>query len=388
MPTEVSASFDADADYSSSHGPYLFYFKGSGGPGIGVGGKAVFWTGCQSHWGWWYSSTTSSGENAEALRLGENSFGLSWTWDIFGTRYFYHRMNMGFDAGDMMRVSVNNVDSTNGTYAFVTDPNTTDGGYISPVTGGLFMNHIGDPTLRFFMVAPPTNLSVIGTSTQPNLSWTASTDPAVIGYHVYRAPLTSGVVTSPYIRVTNTPVVGTTYTDSDPTAAPNTGQWSYMVKAIKLETTGSGTFYNASLGAVQSVDQSNQPATLAISSPATLPDANWNTSYATTLTASGGTPNYTWTYISGSLPLGLSLASNGTLHRPAYDRGPLYLRCASLRCSRPDRAAIVYHQCGIGQLLRPAAGSYGLYHLVCAHARPGTDRDPHCRGRRLLVPAL
>jgi len=311
LPTEISASFDADADYSGQHGPYLFYFKGNGGPGIGVGGKAVFWTGCQSHWGWWYSSTTSSSENAEALRLGENSFGLSWTWDIFGTRYFYHRMNLGMDAGDMMRVSVNNVDSTNGTYAFVTDPTTTDGGYISPCTGALFMNHIGDPTLRFFMVAPPSNLSVIPGS-QAALSWTASTDSAVIGYHIYRAPLTSGAISAPYTRLTSSPVTTTTYTDTDPTAASGTGQWSYMVKAIKLETTGSGTFYNASLGAMQSVDQTNAPAALTITSPATLPVANWNTAYSTTLTASGGTPNYTWSLISGAMPLGLTLNSNGT----------------------------------------------------------------------------
>ena len=311
LPTASDPVVDMDAAYSAQHGPYLFYFKGSGGPGIGIGGQAVFWTGCQSHWGWWYSSTTSSGENAEALRLGENSFGLSWTWSIFGTRYFYHRMAMGFDAGDMMRVSVNNVDSTNGTYAFVTDANTIDGGYIAPCTGALFMNHIGDPTLRFFMVAPPSNLSVVGTSGQPVLTWTPSSDSAVIGYHVYRSPLTAGAVTVPYTRVTTTPVTGTTFTDSDPTVAHGTGQWSYMVKAVKLETTGSGTFYNASLGSIQSIDQTNSPTTLTITSPATLPDCNWNTAYATTLTVSGGTPNYAWSVVSGTIPSGLTLTSTG-----------------------------------------------------------------------------
>src|SRR5262249_16944099 len=90
LPAQVSGHFDADGGDPALNGPYLFFYKGSGGPGIGVGGKAVFWTGCQSHWGWWYSGPTSSGENAEPLRLGEDSLGLSWTWSIFGTRYFYH----------------------------------------------------------------------------------------------------------------------------------------------------------------------------------------------------------------------------------------------------------------------------------------------------------
>jgi len=311
LPTDLV--LDNDAVYSAQHGPYLFYFKGDGGPGIGVGGKAVFWTGMQSHWGWWYSSTVSSNENAESLRLAEDSFGLSWTWDIFGTRYFYHRMAMGFDAGDMMQVSINNVDAINGTYANTTDINGWNGATcIAPCAGGLFMNHIGDPTLRFFMVAPPSNLSVIPSGGQPSLSWTASSDVAVIGYHVYRAPLSAGTIAAPYVRVTNSPVSGTSYMDMDAAAGSGTGQWSYMVRAVKLETTGSGTYYNASLGSVQSIDQTNPPAALAFSTPAMLPNCSWNTPYTTILTATGGAPNYTFTLVTGTVPPGLTLTSSGT----------------------------------------------------------------------------
>lgn len=314
----ASTTIDGDAVYSAQNGPSLFYFKGSGGPGIGIGGKSVFWTGMQSHWGWWYSSTVSSGENTEQLRLAEDSFALSWTWDIFGTRYFYHRMAMGFDAGDMMRVSVNNVDSTNGTYAFTTINDGSYGGYIYPCTGALFMNHIGDPTLRLFMFPPPTALSVVASGGQPNLTWTASVpmiitgEPPVVGYHVYRAPLSAGVISAPYTRLTSSLVSGTTYTDTDPVATTGTGQWSYMVRAVRLETTGGGTFYNASLGAVQSIDQTNPPAALAVTSPATLPASNWNTAYATTLAASGGYPNYAWSLVSGNPPTGLTLNGDGS----------------------------------------------------------------------------
>ena len=76
----VPTYIDADAAYTAEYGPYLFYFKGSGAPIDGVGGEAVIWTGMQSHWGWWYSTAVSSGENSPALRLGEDSYTLSWTW--------------------------------------------------------------------------------------------------------------------------------------------------------------------------------------------------------------------------------------------------------------------------------------------------------------------
>jgi len=315
LPTLYNADFDPDAALSAQDGPYLFYFKGSFGPLTGVGGKAVFWTGMQSFWGWWYSTTIVDGQNQMALRLGEDSYCLSWTWDTFGLRYFYHRMAMGLDTGDMMRVSINNVDGENGTYAFTTDPVNAWNkiACIAPCTGGLFMNHFGDPTLRLFMFAPPSNLSVVPSGGQPSLSWIASTDPSVTGYHIYRAQLTNGVVTGPYQRVTTTPISGTTYIDTSSSVGPGTGQWSYMVRAIRLETSGSGTFYNASLGITQSIDQTNPPATLQVSTPAVLPTAYWNTPYTMTLTCSGGTPLDTWQVLSGSLPPGLALAPNGTL---------------------------------------------------------------------------
>jgi len=48
-------------------------------------------------------------------------------------------------------------------------------------------------------------------------------------------------------------------------------------------------------------------------SPTTLPDGTVGSSYSQTITASGGTAPYTFTVTSGSLPAGLSLATDGTL---------------------------------------------------------------------------
>ncbi len=298
LPT-VPVSFDADAAYTAQNSPYLFYFKGSGGPEYSEGGRAVFWTGMQSHWGYWYLGAISSGSNLMQRRLAEDNYCLSFTWSIgllyLDTSYLYHRMGMGFDAGDMMRASISNRRSATSLYVKAESP--------------LFMNHMGDPTLRLFMFPPPTDLSVTPSSGSPALSWTAAQAPAageppVLGYHVYRASTSAG----PFTRLTSVPVAGTTYLD----AAVTTGSWSYLVRAVRLETTGGGTYYNASLGAQQSIDLTNGPAALTVATTS-LPDANWDTPYQATLAATGGTPIFSWTLLSGTLPPGLTLSSSGNI---------------------------------------------------------------------------
>ena len=54
------------------------------------------------------------------------------------------------------------------------------------------------------------------------------------------------------------------------------------------------------------------PSALTITS-STLPSSTVGGAYSNTLSASGGTPGYTWSIASGSLPAGLSLASSGVI---------------------------------------------------------------------------
>ena len=56
----------------------------------------------------------------------------------------------------------------------------------------------------------------------------------------------------------------------------------------------------------------NAPAPRLVVTTPSLPDANINQAYTTALAASGGTVN-SWTLASGTLPPGLTLASNGTI---------------------------------------------------------------------------
>ena len=299
LPT-VRNGQDADQLYSTQHGPYLFYFKGSGGPLAGIGGKAVFWTGMQSHWGYWYEAgLVSSGANGMQKRLAEDSYTLSFTWNIWGLRYIYHRMGMGLDAGDMMKQSINNQGWTTGPYTYKFN-NVSNGDY----HGSLYMNHMGDPALRLFMFEPPSALSVVKTAGNPMLTWTASPNASVIGYHVYRATNAAG----PFTRLTTEPQAGTSYADTGVTA----GTYTYLVRAVRLESTGGGTFYNASLGTTQSLNLDTAPSAVSITT-ATLPGASWNTPISIALSAQGGVPQYAWTLAGGALPAGLTLSNAGVI---------------------------------------------------------------------------
>ncbi|MBB5766024.1 outer membrane autotransporter protein [Xanthomonas arboricola] len=62
-------------------------------------------------------------------------------------------------------------------------------------------------------------------------------------------------------------------------------------------------------------------APVIVVAPTTLPAATRGTAYSQTLSASGGTAPYTYTLASGTLPAGLTLASNGTLSGTATVEG-------------------------------------------------------------------
>ena len=117
------------------------------------------------------------------------------------------------------------------------------------------MGLMGDPTLRMHIVAPPSALVVKTNGVGGvNLNWNASPD-AVIGYHVYRATNAAG----PFTRLNGSLLTSTNYTD--PVVTTNV----YMVRAVKLEVSGSGSYYNASQGIFQDLAGRFGPPVLNIS---------------------------------------------------------------------------------------------------------------------------
>jgi len=101
---------------------------------------------------------------------------------------------------------------------------------------------MGDPTLRLHVIAPPTNVIATATSnnTKVNLIWTASTEQGIVGYYIYRSanPLSNNY------PINAMPITGTTFIDITPYQGTN----YYFIKAVKLTTSASGTYYNLSQG--------------------------------------------------------------------------------------------------------------------------------------------
>lgn len=152
--------------------------------------------------------------------------------------WFFHHMGMGENIGYAAKLTQNN---GNNHY----DPN-------NPSSGRVHIALLGDPTLRQHIVAPVSNVvaNVINSSTA-NIAWSASPE-AVLGYHVYRYDNGTGN----WQRRTTAAVTGTTFSDN---ITGVSGQIRYMVRALKLEETYSGSYYNLSIGRFATANSSGQP---------------------------------------------------------------------------------------------------------------------------------
>jgi hypothetical protein len=109
--------------------------------------------------------------------------------------------------------------------------------YPTQHAGEIHIALMGDPTLRMHPVLPPTNVKAINVAGNTVVSWIPSTDSAVTGYHVY----SSGSADGPFTRLTSSPVTGFTYSHHALAAY-------YMVRAVKLEESPSGSYFNPSQG--------------------------------------------------------------------------------------------------------------------------------------------
>ena len=137
--------------------------------------------------------------------------------------WFFHPMGLGETIGTAAKLSQNN----------------RYGGLYARQNWGTRQVHVtllGDPSLRMHPVIPPSNVAFSGNT----VTWSASTDTAIQGYTVYRANSANG----PFTKISGgSPIPSLNFTDT--AGAANS---VYMVRAVKLEESGSGTYLNLSQG--------------------------------------------------------------------------------------------------------------------------------------------
>lgn len=156
--------------------------------------------------------------------------------------WHFHHMGLGETVGFSARVVQNN------------DGNQYDPSYLYDAPTFSQFVHIalmGDPTLRMYIVAPPTGLTI---STNPtsgfNLNWIPSPDMSA-GYAVYRATNARG----PFTRLNSGLLTTNRFVD------PSEASAVYMVRAVKLEVTPSGSYFNSSSGIFEDTQGSfNSPS--------------------------------------------------------------------------------------------------------------------------------
>ncbi|HZR16582.1 MAG TPA: fibronectin type III domain-containing protein [Verrucomicrobiae bacterium] len=208
------------------------------------------------------------------------SYGLACAWSG-RPHWFLQHMGLGETLGFGARLTQNN--GANGLYQ----------NQINTAAGQIHIALMGDPTLRLHIVAPPTHLSAVTLGNAVNLSWTPSTDP-VLGYHVYRASGANGS----FVRLTTSPVSANSYTDST-----GAGLGQYMVRAVSLQTSPSGSYFNPSLGAfVTASNPGRLPILISTSRVSNGVQLTWSTQPSTVYRVqTRSLAQGTWTDLSGSI---------------------------------------------------------------------------------------
>ncbi len=187
---------------------------------VGNDVKAVF----TILFGSWFGDWDAEDDMLRAV-LATPSYGLACGWSG-RPHWFLHHMALGEPIGFSARLTQNN---------------GPDGLYQNQVNNGagdIQIALMGDPTLRMHVVAPPEEATVSTNGDAVTIDWSASPDD-VLGYNVYEAPAPEG----PFSRVNAEMIRSESFTARGPLAG------AYMVRAVKLERSASGTYFNASQGA-------------------------------------------------------------------------------------------------------------------------------------------
>jgi len=186
-----------------------------------------------------YFGDWDSQDNFIRACLASSPYTLTCGWS--GRPHWYmHQMGMGLPVGFSSRATQNNyLTYKPNSYYLNTTPSIQAAGIKATAT-----SLQGDPTLNMWSgtVKPPKNLSVVQPPGRPiEISWESSDDKNVTGYNVYRSTEKFGL----YNKVNSDMIIADNkFIDTN----LYEGSLYYMVKALKLQVTNSGSFFNTSIG--------------------------------------------------------------------------------------------------------------------------------------------
>ena len=192
---------------------------------VGQDAKAVFVMFFGSYFGNWDGTD-------DIMRAVLATPGMGLTCCMAGRpHWFFHHMGLGEPIGYSTRLTMNN--------------STLYQNQSNRYPRAVYIALMGDPTLRLDQVAPISGLTAAPGANGVHLNWSPSPD-TVLGYHVYRATNSTG----PFVRLTTLLLTSTSFID----ASNSSGICTYMIRAVKLQTTPSGTYFNASQGIFITID--------------------------------------------------------------------------------------------------------------------------------------
>ncbi|MCX6350857.1 MAG: T9SS type A sorting domain-containing protein [Bacteroidetes bacterium] len=150
--------------------------------------------------------------------------------------WIMHQLGLGENLGYCARISMSDMTT------YYRHPNSVYGGLRNSAL-------MGDPSLHIHTVSPPSNLTatIISDTTKNSfkatLKWSAAKEK-VMGYNVYR----SSSLDKGFSLINANIITDSIYTDINPPLGKN----YYLVRAINLQTTASGSYYNLSQGLLDS----------------------------------------------------------------------------------------------------------------------------------------
>jgi len=327
LPPPVANPVSATVAYGSSSNPITLNITGGAPASVAIGtaaahgtavasGTSITYTPTPGYAGpdsFTYTATNAGGTSTPATATitvspptitytpsspAAGTVGVAYSQSVAGasggaTPYSYTLASGSLPAGITLASNgtLSGTPTANGTFNVtvrVTDSSTGTGPF-SATSGALTLT-INPPTINY---APSIPLpATVGTSYSRSLA-SASGGTSPYTYTIASGSLPAGLTLASNGTLSGTPTAG--------------GTFNFTVTATD-SSTGGGPF-SATSGAL-TLTVNTPTITIA---PASLTNPSVGTAYSQSVTASGGTPSYTYAVTAGALPAGLTLSSSGAI---------------------------------------------------------------------------